>query len=377
VRKALVVFQFVISAGLIIGTLVVYHQLQFVRDKNLGFDKEQVVMVNMFRSNLAARYDDLKARLLTHRDVRYVTTAEDVLGSKCQTNPFKPEGATEFAQFQRLMVGYDFVEAMNLELVAGRGFQKEFVTDDSLAVLINESMVKHLDWGTPEEALGKGLAGQRRTQRVIGVMKDFHYSSLHAPIGPFVLDIADTERQHNFFDRYLSIRIAPHNYRATLDHIKGVWAEFMPDRPFEFFFMDEALNNLYRAEHRLTQVAGLFTAFALIVACIGLLGIAMFVVETKTKEISIRKVLGASVAQIMYLLSRDFLKPVLVANLIAFPVAWYLLDQWLDHFAYRAQFQWWFFVAAAALSLAIALITVSVQVIRSANINPAPVLKGE
>ncbi len=375
VRKVLVVLQFVISVGLIIGTLVVQKQLRYVQQSNLGFTKEQVVMVNMFRTNIASRYDDIKNRLLAHPNVLQVTTSEDVLGSKCQTNPFKPEGSTEFQQFQRLMVGYDFVETFELELVAGRSFQKAFPTDDSLSIVINESMVQHLGWENPQEALGKGLSGSRQTQMVIGVLKDFHYNSLHAPVGPFVLDIADTERQHNFFDRYLAVRISPTDLQETIAHLKKEWETFLPDRSFEYFFMEDEIDKLYRAEVRLSRIAGGFTALALIVACIGLLGIAAYMIETRKKEIGIRKILGASISQIFSLLTKEFLKPVLLANLLAWPLSWFVLTQWLEHFAYRTTIPWWIFLAAACVATTVAFLTIGLHILQTASVNPVDRLR--
>ena len=376
-RKGLVVTQFSISIFLIIGTLIANNQFQFLQQKSLGFDKDQVVMVNMFRANLAARYDGLKNELLQNNQVINVTTAEDVLGSKCQTNPFKPEGQSEFKQFQRLMVGYDFTEALDLKLVAGRSFDKAYTTDDSLAVLINESMVRHLGWGTPQEALGKGLGGRRLTQKVIGVLKDFHYTSLHNPIGPFVLDIANTERAHNFFDRYLAIRITSNDPRETIAHVEKVWSDFMPGRPLEYFFMDEKLDHLYKAEETFGKVAGTFSAFALFVACIGLLGIVSFMAETRTKEIGIRKVLGATTFGIVGLLSKDFLKLVFIALLIASPLSYFLMEKWLQDFAYHINIQWWVFIMAGFVAIVVALLTVSFQSVKAALANPVDSLKTE
>lgn len=376
-RKGLVVAQFAISIILIIGTLIAYNQLRYLQQANLGFDKEQVVMINILRANLASRYDEIKNRLLQNSQVLHVTTSEEVLGSKYQTNPFKPQGFTENQQFQRLMVGYDFVETFNLELVAGRSFNKAFSTDDSLAVMINEAMVRHLNWGSPQEALGKGFTGRRRTQVVIGVLKDFHYASLHNPIGPFVLDVADTESGHNFFDRYLAVRIAPESYQETLAYLQQTWSEFLPNRPFEYFFMDDEHGKLYRAEENLGRVAGTFAAFAIFVGCLGLLGLTSFTAEQRTKEIGIRKVLGASVASVTTLLSKDFVKLVVLANVVAWPVAWFAMNNWLQNFAYRIEVSWWAFVLAGGVALLIALLTVSAQAIRTALANPVEALRYE
>ncbi|NUM77864.1 ABC transporter permease [candidate division KSB1 bacterium] len=376
-RKGLVVTQFAISIILIIGTLFAYKQLRYLQQANLGFDKERVIMINMFRSNLASRYEELKSRLLQNSNVLRVTTSEEVLGSKYQTNPFKPQGSNEYQQFQRLMVGYDFVETFNLELVAGRSFSKAFSTDDSLAVMINEAMVRHLNWGSPQEALGKGFTGRRRTQVVIGVLKDFHFASLHNSIRPFVLDVADTESGHNFFDRYLAIRIAPENYQQTITHLQRAWSEFLPNRPFEYFFMDDEFDKLYRAEENLSRVTGTFAAFAIFVGCLGLFGLASFTAEQRTKEIGIRKVLGASMASVAALLSKDFVKLVLVANLVAWPVAWYAMNRWLQSFAYRIELGWWVFALAGGVALLIALLTVSTQAIKAALANPVEALRYE
>lgn len=376
-RKGLVVTQFAISIILIIGTLFAYNQLRYLQQAHLGFDKEQVVMVNILRANLAARYDEIKNRFLQNSSVLHVTTSEEVLGSKYQTNPFKPQGFTENQQFQRLMVGYDFVETFNLELAAGRSFSKEYSTDDSLAVMINEAMVRHLNWGSPEKALGKGFIGRRRTQIVIGVLKDFHYASLHNPIGPFVLDVADTESAHNFFDRYLAVRIASENYQETLAHLQQTWAEFLPNRPFEYFFMDDELGKLYRAEENLGRVAGTFSAFAIFVAAIGLLGMASFAAEARTKEIGIRKILGASVSSIFINLSKDFLALVAIGMLLAWPIAYFLMSRWLTDFAYRTEIGVLPFLLAGLLALLIAWAAVSYQAIRAALANPVETLRYE
>lgn len=376
-RKGLVIVQFAVSIALIIGTVVAYRQLQYLQQANTGIDTEQVVMVNIFRTNLASRYNDLKNRLLQNSHVLRVSTTEDKPGIKCQTNPFKPEGYTEFRQFQRLMVGYDFVETFNLSLVAGRSFNRAFPTDDSLAVLINEAMVANMGWKSPEEALGKGFSGRRRTQVVVGVLKDFHYTPLHHSIGPFVLDIADTESQHNFFDRYLAVRIAPAHLRETIGYLEKVWTEFMPEKPFEFFFMDDEMGKIYRAEARLGRVAAVFSIFALFVACLGLLGIVSYMTETRVKEIGIRKILGATSGSLVRELSGDFLKLVFIAFFIAVPVAWYLINAWLHNFAYRSNIPWWIYPGAGALAAAVAFLTVGIQSMRAALANPVKSLRSE
>jgi putative ABC transport system permease protein len=376
-RKGLVVLQFAISIALIIGTFFAYDQVRFLRRADLGFDKEQVVVVNIFRSNLVGPYDEFKHRLLLNSNVLHVTTSEEILGSKYQTYPLKPEGSTEYQQFQRLMVGYDFVEAFDLEILAGRSFNKKYARDDSLAVLINEAMVRHLNWGSPENALGKGFTGGRRTQVVIGVLKDFHYAPLHNPIGPFMLDVADTETQHDFFDRYLAVRIAPANYQGTIQFLQQTWSEFLPNRPFEYFFLDDELDKLYRAEENLGKIAGTFSAFAIFVASIGLLGIASFAAEARTKEVGIRKTLGASAMSIFMELSKSFMTLVAMATLLAWPIAYLLISRWQAEFAYRVEIGFLPFLLSGILALLIAWGTVSYQAIRAALANPVEALRYE
>ena len=351
--------------------------MRFLRRADLGFDKEQVVVVNIFRSNLVGPYDEFKHRLLLNNNVLHVTTSEEILGSKYQTYPLKPEGSTEYQQFQRLMVGYDFVEAFDLEILAGRSFNKKYARDDSLAVLINEAMVRHLNWGSPENALGKGFTGGRRTQVVIGVLKDFHYAPLHNPIGPFMLDVADTETQHDFFDRYLAVRIAPANYQGTIQFLQQTWSEFLPNRPFEYFFLDDELDKLYRAEENLGKIAGTFSAFAIFVASIGLLGIASFAAEARTKEVGIRKTLGASAMSIFMELSKSFMTLVAMATLLAWPIAYLLISRWQAEFAYRVEIGFLPFLLSGILALLIAWGTVSYQAIRAALANPVEALRYE
>lgn len=377
-RKGLVTFQFAISVMLIIGTTIAYSQLRYVQDAHLGFDEEQIVMAPILRTNLMPQYDSFKQQLLQHNNIRHVTIAEDVLGSKYQTHSFMPEGATQPEQFHRLMVRPDFIHTFGLELVAGRTFSEEFATDDSMAVIINETMVRRLNWGRPEAAVGREfVAAPDNRHFVVGVVKDFNYASLHNPISPFVLDIPDTPGAQSFFGRYLAIRIVPKDFSGTLGYVQQKWSEFLPNRPFEYFFMDEKLDKLYRAEENLGQVAGTFSLFAIFVACMGLFGLASFTAEQRTKEIGVRKVLGASVLQIFLNLSREFLKLVTAGILVAWPVSYLLASSWLQSFAYRTDIGILPFVAAALVALLTAWSTVSYQALKAAVANPVRALRYE
>ncbi len=377
-RRVLVVVQFALSIVLIVGAIVAFQQLRFLQNARLGFDQEQVVMVPMLRSELPARYVAAKEELLAHPGIRAVTIAEDVLGSKYQTGTYRPEGVTDRQQYLRMFVHDDFVEAMGIELVAGRDFARErdYGTDSGKSVvLINEAMVRHLGWGAPEQAVGRMLAPGTE---VVGVTRDFHYASLRQRVGPFVLHrLPDDPETIEFFGRYLVVRIGPESMPQALAHVEKTWRTFAPNRSFDYFFMDEDLDRLYRAERTLGQVATAFAVLAVAIACLGLLGLVAYTVTQRTKEIGIRKALGASVASILALLSKDFVRLVGVAFVIAVPVAYVGVDRWLDGFAYRIALRPWVFLLAGALALVVALLTVSVQAIEAARASPAQSLLRE
>lgn len=379
VRRTLVVAQFAISIILIIGTIIAYNQLNYLQEANLGFDKTHVLMVNMQRTNMPGRLNEVKPQLVQHPNISAVTTSELVLGSSYQTHTYTPQGETEAQQFQRLIVSRDFVKTMDLQLLAGRDFSEDFLTDDSMAVIINETMVKHLGWETPQQAIGKVLSpvGSRQQHRVIGVLADFNYSSLHNPIAPFILDMADTPRQRNFFNRYLTIRISASHPAETIDFLRERWHELVPNRPFEFFFLDQDIDKLYRAEQRLGGIAGLFSIFAICVACLGLFGLASYTAEQRTKEIGIRKVMGASPLSIFLNLSKDFLRLVAIGVLVAWPVAFFAAQTWLRGFAFRADIAATPFVVAGLIACGIAWLTVGTQAARAASTNPVHALKYE
>jgi putative ABC transport system permease protein len=375
-RRGLVVVQFALSIVLIVGAIVAFQQLRFLQDARLGFDQEQVVMVPMLGSGVATRYDAMKEALLQHRGIRAVTIAEDVLGSKYQTGTYQPKGVSDPQQYLRMFVHDDFVQVMGLTLVAGRSFSRErdynYDRRES-GVLINEAMVKHLGWRSPEAAVGRLLAPNAK---VVGVVRDFHYATLRQPVGPFVLHrLHDRPEMLDFFGRYLAMRIEPDHVPETIDHIEATWAQFAPSRSFEYFFMDDDLDRLYRAEATLGQVATAFALLAIAIAALGLFGLVAYTITQRTKEIGIRKALGASVFSILALLSRDFVQLVGVAFLIALPIAYVCVQQWLSGFAYRTDLHAWVFGVAGGLALAIALLTVSVQSIRVAWANPADSLQ--
>jgi len=377
-RKGLVVAQFSISVALIAGTFIAARQLDFLREARLGFDEEQVVMVPILRTSVSSRYDAIKDELLGDSHIRAVTISEDIIGSKYQTNTFQPEGTTEPTQFMRMFVHDDVIETFGIELLAGRDFS-ELRSADSLGLIINEAMVRHLGWGSPQEALGKSMGPFGDVERrVVGVTDNFHFSSLHRPVGPFVLSrLPDNRQMLNFFGRYLAVRIAPDDPQGALAAIENVWSRYVSDRPFEYLFVDQEIDRLYRSEENLSRVAGAFSVLAILIACLGLFGLATFSAERRVKEIGIRKVLGASMANIVSLLNREFLLLVAVGFVIAVPIAWFAMYTWLSDFAYRIEINPVVFLLAGGLALLVALGTVSWHSVRAALIDPVESLRSE
>jgi putative ABC transport system permease protein len=376
-RKSLVVVQFAISLALIVSTMIIYLQLRFLRNAGLGFDKEQVVIMPA-RPPVVPRYESIKNELLLNSSIQEVTVMNEIIGRHHNTHEYNYEGMQpgKWIYFPSLLVNESFVKTFKIKLLAGRDFSKDIKTDDSLGVLINEAMVKHLNWGTPEQALGKQFYTPRGRERVIGVVQNFNFVSLLEPIGPFVLDLPHRQ-DRNFWSKYIAVRIAPGDYASTLAYMEKVWSRFAPAYPFEYTFLDQDLNMQYRAQDNLGKLVGYFSILAVFIACLGLFALASFTAEQRTKEIGIRKVLGASERTIVTLLSREFLKLVLIANLVAWPVTYLVMSNWLKDFAYRIDISFGVFVMAALITLVIALCTVIFQALKAALSNPVNAIKYE
>ena len=376
-RQVLVVAQFAISIVLIIGTVVATDQLSYMQQANLGFEKEQVVMVPMARTPVIARYEAFKSVLQQGPGIVSVTATEDVLGVAYQTATYVPQGFPEPRQFARLNVCENFTKTFGIEMAAGRDYSDLIPTDKVESVVINEAMVRYVGWSSPEGAIGKTMNGGTPPVKIIGVVKDFHFASLHQPVAPFVLELPNNPGGHAFFIKYLAVRIRPNTVAETLAFLERTWNEFAPERPFEYFFLDQNLDRLYRAEEALGNVATAFSVLAIFIACLGLFGLAAFMSEQRTKEIGIRKVMGASVASVVGLLSREFLKLVLLANLLAWPLGYFGMNAWLQDFAYRIDLRPMTFILAGGVALLVALLTVSYQAIRAARSNPVEALQYE
>jgi putative ABC transport system permease protein len=375
-RSILVVSQFLISISLIIGTGIILSQIKFMKNKSLGFDKENVLVVEIMDRNLRRSLDSIKAEMQRVPGVLSVSSSSLVPGQEPSVQPFVPEGYSEKqAQLMEIFwIDHDFFPTLGMEVVKGRNFSLEFGTDSSSAVIINETAARRYGWENP---IGKTIRAPSDevmkwdTYTVVGVVKDFHRTSLHSVIAPQLIG-NDSSR----FDE-LVIRIAPENSDTTLNLLREKWEEIDPQRPIDFFFLDSLLGSQYGAEERLSDILSAFSVFAIFIACLGLFGMASFAAEQRTKEIGIRKVLGASVPEVVVLLSKDFLKLIAVANLIAWPLAYFGMHKWLQNFAYKTGIDVWIFIFTGIAAMGIALATISYQSIKAAILDPIDAIKYE
>jgi putative ABC transport system permease protein len=372
-RNILVIFQFTISIFLIIGTLAVNQQLKFFQNKQLGFDKEQVLVINN-PGSLSNTVNPFKEELRKYSSIIDVSGSNTLPGRSFSNIGFGAEGVEESFTLNLCVCDYDFLDTLKLEMAQGRFFSKEFTTDSHAAVL-NEKSAELLGW---EDPIGKKInnwASKKGNFVVIGVIKDYHYESLHQEIRPQALFLSGG--YYTNVERYISVRLNTENISGTIKHIESKWKEFAPQMPFEYSFLDQDYDNLYMNERQTRKLFSIFSFLAIFIACLGLFGLASFIADQKTKEIGIRKVLGASVTRIVKNLNKSFLKWVLIANLIAWPIAWFAMNRWLENFAYRIGLSWWMFVLAAVLAVFIALLTVSFQTVKAALKNPIDSLRYE
>lgn len=373
-RKFLVVTQFSISIVLIIATMITYQQLQFLNNRELGYNKNQVVSLRFF-GDLAPNYDAFHNELLKQSSIKNVSRSSRTPTGRLLDS----QGTAQIQKGDSLMntnvvlknirVDVDFFDVYEVPFVSGRNFSLSIPTDDSLAFVLNESAVKMME-STPEEILTKDFQYGGVRGRVIGVVKDFHFESLHESIVPMVF------HPSQFYGR-LSVKIAGDRMQEGLQHIEKIWKDFIPHRPFEYTFLSEQYEQLYNAEQNQGQLFTIFSGLAILIACLGLFGLATFNTLQRVKEIGIRKVLGASVFNIVQLLSREIIVLIVIANIIAWPIAYYFMSQWLDGFAYKIGINIWLYALAAVVAIMIALITVGTQTIRAARTNPANTLRYE
>lgn len=381
-RQGLVVIQFALSVLLIVSTTIVYRQTKYLNNADLGFNNEQVIYFQT-RGDIDAKLDAFKSEIKRSSNVVSVTSGYGLPGDL-----YAGDGVTTFGsdgQKDRsanvFLADHDYVKTLGLRIIAGRDFSRDMSTDENEGFLINETAVKEWGYGTPAKAIGqpmhwnewspKDTANPVKKGKIIGVVQDFNYKSLHEKITPSVIQIYP---QVVF---KVAIKMKEADMKSTIEYINGVWNKFSPGYPMDYKFMDETYGAMYKAESKLSDLLWIFTVMAIMVGCMGLFGLAAFNAEQRTKELGIRKVLGASALNIVGQLSKNFMVLIVVASVLAFPIAWWAMNTWLEDFPYRVGMSWWVFAIAIVAALAIALLTVSFQAIKAALANPVKSLRTE
>ncbi|MFL5741293.1 MAG: ABC transporter permease [Flavisolibacter sp.] len=381
-RHALVIVQFSLSVLLIVSTIIVYRQTKYLNQKDLGFDKDQVVSFQI-RGDIEKKLETFKSELRRSPDIVSVTSGYGLPGDMYAGDGISVptnEGEKEYPA--NIFLGdYDYLKTLGLRLIAGRDFSRDMSTDERQAFIINETAVKELGFGSPEKAIGKTLRWKEwaptdslhpfKEGKVIGIVQDFHYKSLHEKLITSVIQLYPKEQYK------IAAKLRAGSTKAAISYINSLWKQFAPAYPLDYQFMDESYGKMYLSEEKLSSLLWIFAIMAIAVGCMGLFGLAAFTAEQKTKEIGIRKVLGANLFHIVGLLSKNFLIMVTLASLIALPIAWWAMNNWLNDFPYRIALSWWVFALAVVAALLIAMITVSFQSIRAAIVNPVRSLRSE
>ncbi len=373
-RNGLVIFQFALSAFLLMATGVIYRQAQFMREKNLGFNTGQVLTIPIQNPALAKNHETVKQELLQHPNVAQVSASANLPGGSDWGIPVQPEGFTpdQVPPIRILAVDADFLSTYEMEVVAGRGFSNQMAGDSTKAFVINEEAARQLNWSEPLIKTIAMPAIQRERAPVIGVVKDFHFRSLREPIGPLLFFISPPD-WHTIF----SVRIRPQNVPETLEFLEKKWQQLDPDHPFTYSFLDERFGRLYQSEARMQKMSAYAAGLGILIACLGLFALVSFATAQRTKEIGVRKVLGATTTGIVRLLSKETVKLVIIANLVAWPVAYFFMNRWLQDFAYRVEMNPAIFAVSCLFTILIALFTVGYRSIKAALANPVDSLRYE
>ena len=375
-RSILVIFQFSVSIILFIGTLIIYNQMSYIQNKKLGFDKGHIIVINK-ADDIGTQIQSFKNELLSDPKIISVSNSTAIPGKRFSSTGCRigGTGGSQTRILNFLNTDFNFVKTFRIKMAAGRYFSKVHPSDTS-AVVINQATVRAFGI---KNLVGKNLfmvigpKGQQIAYRIIGVTNDFNYESLHQEVRPLAILLFSNSE----FGRFISVRIAAGNYPAALTFMKNTWNKFAGKEAFDYNFFNQDLDHLYIAEQRASRIFSIFSVLAILIACLGLLGLTSFVTEQRTKEIGIRKVLGASISEIVFLLAKEFAKWVLIANIIAWPVAYYVMNNWLSNFAYRIHLGIGIFLLSGAIALMIAIITVSTHTIKAAIADPIKSLRYE
>jgi putative ABC transport system permease protein len=375
IRRVLVVFQFSASIILLVGTLVIFNQLRFVQNKNLGFNKEQILVLN----NKVSQYDtanSFRNEMLNYPQVINGTVTGFLpIPSSRTLLPIYPEGTDDTEKWPPIniwTVDHDYIETLEISIISGRDFSRDRETDVQAAV-INQSAAKYFGWDKPLEKrifCMRNVRGDYDFFTVIGIVEDFHFDSLRDSIKPLILTLGESASR-------ISFRIQTDDIAGTLDVFKRKWKDFFPNEPFVYAFLDEKFNDMYKSELRIGKVIGVFAGLAVFIGCLGLYGLASFTVERRTKEIGIRKVLGSSISRVVKMLLKEYLLLLVEANLVAWPVAYFIMKNWLQDFAYRTPLSVIIFISSGVITLALALVTVAYQAIKAALADPVKTLRYE
>jgi putative ABC transport system permease protein len=374
-RKVLVVTQFSISIILIISTVIVFKQLNYMQQKSLGYERNHMITLP-YNTALNTPFETFRTQLLQNSGIKEVARSSRIpTGRLLDTQgAFTLSGDSMqpvTVAIKNVLVDHYFIPAYNIKILAGRNFSTEF-TSDTTAFVLNQAAVTAIGWKEPQEAVGKPFRYGNTNGKIIGVINDIHFESLHEKMVPLIFVLPRGPFYSN-----ISVRVAGSHVKPALAVLEKTWQQFMPETPFEYNFLDENFDRLYQSEQRQGAIFTVFACIAIFIACLGLFGLSAFTITQRIKEIGIRKVLGATVGSIVSLLSKDFLKLVVIAAIIAFPIAWMVMRQWLEDFAYRIDIPWWAFVAAGLIAAIVAFATISLQAVKAAVSNPVKNLRTE
>ena len=372
-RKSLIIFQFIVSMLVIICAMIMDNQIDYLRNKELGFNKDNVLLIQLQDTTVRNKVPAIKEKLLQYHGIKEAATAFELLGLDGGTQVLMAESEDGMIQkaFSTIYVDEDYIHTMGIEIIRGRDFRKGSQADVHYSFIVNETAAKIMGW--KDDVIGKKMKyfhGEKVGQ-VIGIVKDYNFTSLHNPIEPQVI----IRSQHH--GSVLHLRLSGENLLETIAHIKDQWSQFDPNHPFEYFFLDEEFNAQYQADETQHQLVGILSTLCIIISLLGLIGLSAFTAGQKIKEIGIRKVLGASVPSILMLFSKDYVKLIVIAFALAVPVANYLIQEWLAGFAYHTTIQWWLFALPGLLVLAISLVVVAFQSLSAARANPVDALRSE
>lgn len=379
IRNGLVIFQFTVAIIMIIATSVVYLQLNYTQNRDLGYDKENLLVIRN-AEKLDGSEKTFRSELEALSEVKNAAVSSGMLTRGSFGDFYFPEASNSDEKvakdiiLQSYLVDEHFMKTLDLKLIKGRAFDNNF--NDSLSVVINEAAAKQIGWENPIGRMIQYPGGKMESYKVVGVLKDFNLESLHSHITPFAL-FSNTSESYETGVSYITLKVSSENIGKLMSSIEKKWNDYQPNVPFEYSFLDDDLNTAYISDQRQANLFGVFSFLTIFIACMGLLGLIAFIAQQKTKEIGIRKVLGASISEIVQMLARDFVMVIVIAMLIATPVAWYFMNKWLQDFAYKIEIPWWVFIVSGGMALVIALFTMGFQAVKAAVANPAQSLRTE